>query len=88
MTLDDIKQVIREFRIGAQNAKEAGFDGLELHGGHGYLIDQFLRNGTNKRTDEYGGSIQNRCRLALEVIDQLIDVFGSKKVGIKISPLS
>ena len=57
MTIDDIKQVIKEFRAGAENAKKAGFDGLELHGSNGYLIDEFLRDGTNKRKDEYGGSI-------------------------------
>ena len=69
MTVEDIKQVLKEFRTGAENAKKAGFDGVELHGANGYLVDEFLRDGTNKRTDEYGGSIENRCRFPLECID-------------------
>ena len=87
MTLDDIKQVKEEFRQGAIRAKEAGFDGLELHGANGYLVDQFIRDGTNQRTDEYGGSIENRARFCLEVIDILIEVFGKGRVGIKLSPV-
>lgn len=86
MSTDDIKKVLKEFEDGAINAKKAGFDGLELHAANGYLIDQFLRDGCNKRTDEYGGSIENRCKFPLEVIDKLIGVFGAGKVGIKISP--
>lgn len=85
-TLEDIKKLIADFRKGAENAKAAGFDGLELHGANGYIIDQFLRDGSNKRTDEYGGSIENRARLLFEVLDQLIEVFGAGKVGIKLSP--
>jgi len=70
-----------------KNAKEAGFDGVELHGANGYLVDEFLRDGTNKREDNYGGSVENRCRFALEIIDKCIGVFGSGGcVGIKISP--
>jgi len=88
MTQDDIKQALEEFRQGAINAKEAGFDGIELHAAHGYLIDTFLCDSTNHRTDEYGGSIENRSRLCLEVIDILINVFGAKRVGIKLSPVS
>jgi N-ethylmaleimide reductase len=68
------------------NAKEAGFDGVELHGANGYLLDQFLRDGANHRTDAYGGSIQNRARLALETIDAVIGVWGPSRVGYKISP--
>jgi len=86
MTHEDIKEVIEQFRQGAINTKEAGFDGIELHGAHGYLVDQFLRDSANKRTDEYGGSIENRCRFCLEVIDALIEVFGAGRVGIKLSP--
>lgn len=86
MTKDDIKEVIEQFRQGAKNAKEAGFDGLELHGANGYLVDQFLKDGTNKRTDEYGGSIQNRIKFCLEALDALISVYGADKVGIKLSP--
>ncbi|EAR89565.1 FAD/FMN-binding family oxidoreductase (macronuclear) [Tetrahymena thermophila SB210] len=86
MTKEDIKKVVEEFRQGALNAKEAGFDGVQLHGANGYLVDQFLRDGTNKRTDEYGGSIANRTRFLLECLDALISVFGADKVGIKLSP--
>ena len=87
MTLEDIEQVKEEFRSGAIRAKEAGFDGIQLHGGNGYLIDEFIRDVTNQRTDEYGGSIENRMRFSLEVIDELITVFGKGRVGIKLSPV-
>jgi len=87
MTKEDIELVKGWFKTGAQNAKEAGFDGIELHGANGYLVDEFIRDGSNKRTDEYGGSIENRCRFCLEVIDILIEVFGAKRVGIKLSPV-
>jgi len=87
MTLEDIEKVKEEFRQGALRAKEAGFDGLELHGANGYLVDEFIRDGTNTRTDEYGGSIENRVRFCLEVIDVLISVFGKGRVGIKLSPV-
>jgi 2,4-dienoyl-CoA reductase-like NADH-dependent reductase (Old Yellow Enzyme family) len=86
LTKDDLKTLLRQFHQGALNAKEAGFDGIEIHGANGYLIDEFIRDATNKRTDEYGGSIENRCRFPLEVIDALIDVFGSSNVGIKLTP--
>ena len=86
MTKDEIKQVVNEFKAGAENAKKAGFDGIELHGANGYLVDQFLRDGSNHRTDEYGGSPENRCRFALEVMDALCEVFEKGKVGIRISP--
>ncbi|EAR89566.2 FAD/FMN-binding family oxidoreductase (macronuclear) [Tetrahymena thermophila SB210] len=86
MTKEDIKTVIEEFRQGAVNAKEAGFDGIQLHGANGYLVDQFLKDGTNHRTDEYGGSIENRARFLFEALDALISVFGADKVGIKLSP--
>ena len=85
MTKDDIKLVIDEFYQGALNAKEAGFDGIELHGANGYLVDQFLRDSSNIRKDEYGGSIENRCRFLLEVIEKFIEVFGAGKVGVKLS---
>lgn len=86
-TEEDILQFIKDFRKGAEHAKNAGFDGVELDAAHGFLIDQFLRESTNKRTDKWGGSIENRSRLALQVIDQLIEIFGENRIGIKISPL-
>jgi 2,4-dienoyl-CoA reductase-like NADH-dependent reductase (Old Yellow Enzyme family) len=68
------------------NALQAGFDGVEIHGANGYLLDQFLQDGTNKRTDQYGGSIENRARLALEVTDAVISVWGADRVGYHIAP--
>lgn len=84
---DEMPGIIELFRRGAENAREAGFDGVELHGAHGYLLDQFLRDGVNDRTDEYGGSLANRARLLFETIDAAIDVFGPGRVGVRISPL-
>jgi 2,4-dienoyl-CoA reductase-like NADH-dependent reductase (Old Yellow Enzyme family) len=83
---DEIPMIVEYFRHGAQNAFQAGFDGVEIHGANGYLLDQFLQDGTNKRTDQYGGSIENRARLALEVTDAVISVWGADKVGYHISP--
>lgn len=83
---EEIPMIVEYFRHGAQNALQAGFDGVELHGANGYLIDQFLQDGTNKRTDQYGGSIENRARLALEVTDALISVWGADRVGYHIAP--
>ncbi|CAD8069555.1 unnamed protein product [Paramecium sonneborni] len=87
MTIEEIQEVIQQFRQTAENCKEAGFDGVELHGAHGYIIDQFLRDSSNQRTDEYGGSVENRSKLCLQVIDEFINVFGKGRVGIKISPV-
>lgn len=87
MEEEDFKYVTEAFRKGAENAKKAGFDGLELHCANGYLMDQFLRDYPNQRKDNYGGSIENRCRFPLEIIDQLILVFGADRVGVKVSPL-
>ena len=86
LTLSEILDVVEQFRRAAMNAKAAGFDGVELHGANGYLLDQFLRDGANHRTDRYGGSIQNRARLPLEVTDAVIGVWGPSRVGYKISP--
>lgn len=83
---NEISEVIDTFYQGALNAKEAGFDGVELHGANGYLVDQFLKDSSNRRKDKYGGSIENKCRFALEVIDKLIEVFGAGRTGIKVSP--
>jgi N-ethylmaleimide reductase len=83
---NEIPAIIAQFRKGAENAKAAGFDGVELHGANGYLLDQFLRDGSNKRTDSYGGSLQNRMRLPLEVAEAAANVFGPGRVGYKLSP--
>ncbi|KRW62686.1 alkene reductase [Pseudomonas sp. TTU2014-080ASC] len=82
----EIAEVIEAFRQGAENALAAGFDGVELHAANGYLIDQFLQTSTNQRTDNYGGSLENRARLLLEITDALIDVWGAGKVGVHLSP--
>lgn len=86
LSLAEIPGIIEAYRRGAQNAKEAGFDGVEIHGANGYLLDQFLQDGSNKRTDEYGGPIQNRARLMLEVTDAVISVWGAGKVGMHLAP--
>ena len=83
---DEIPALIEEFRQGAKNAKAAGFDGVEVHGANGYLLDQFLEDGTNERKDEYGGSVENRTRLLLEVIGAVTEVWGSDRVGVRLSP--
>ncbi len=78
--------VVEAFRKGAANAKAAGFDGVEIHGANGYLLDQFLQDGSNKRTDRYGGSIENRARLMLEVTDAVVSVWGAGRVGMHLAP--
>jgi 2,4-dienoyl-CoA reductase-like NADH-dependent reductase (Old Yellow Enzyme family) len=83
---DEVKGVVEAFGRGAQNAKTAGFDGVELHGANGYLLDQFLQDGSNHRTDEYGGSVENRARLLLEATDAAISVFGAGRVGMHLAP--
>ncbi len=82
----EIAGVVEEFRQGAINAKEAGFDGVEVHGANGYLPDQFLQSGTNHRTDEYGGSLENRARFLLEIVDAATEVWGADRVGVHLSP--
>ena len=84
---DELPGIVATYRAAAENAKAAGFDGVELHAANGYLIDEFLRNGANKREDQYGGSPENRCRFPLAVLDALIDVWGRGRVGIRVSPL-
>ncbi|MFZ4540988.1 MAG: alkene reductase [Rickettsiales bacterium] len=86
LALSEIPGIIEEYRQGAENAKKAGFDGVEIHGANGYLLDQFLQDGSNMRTDVYGGSIENRARLMLEVTDAVISVWGASKVGMHLSP--
>lgn len=87
LTLTEIKQIIKDYGQAAKNAIEAGFDGVELHGANGYLPNQFLAESSNQRTDEYGGSIENRSRFVLEVMQELINAVGGDNVGVKISPL-
>lgn len=86
LALDEIKGVVDEFYQGAKNAKQAGFDGVEIHGANGYLLDQFLHSASNLRTDEYGGSVENRARLHLEVADAASAVFGADRVGMHLAP--
>lgn len=82
----EIPSYVALFRQAAENARAAGFDGVEVHGANGYLIDQFLRDGTNRRTDSYGGSIPNRARFLLEVLDAVAGVWGADRVGVRLSP--
>lgn len=86
LALDEIPGIIAAYRKGAENAKKAGFDGVEIHGANGYLLDQFLQDKTNHRNDEYGGTIENRARLMLEVTDAVIGVWGKERVGMHLAP--
>lgn len=83
---DEIPGIVEDYAQAARSAIEAGFDGVEIHGANGYLIDQFIQDSTNKRTDQYGGSVENRARFALEVTEAVTDAIGSGKVGIRLSP--
>lgn len=85
---DEIPGIIAQFQHAARNAQRAGFDGVEVHSANSYLLDQFLRDSTNQRTDAYGGSIQNRTRLILEVTQAVIDIWGGDRVGIRLSPVT
>lgn len=86
LTLEEVKHVVEEFHQGAKNAQAAGFDGVEIHGANGYLLDQFLHGGSNLRKDEYGGSVENRARLHLQVADAAAAVFGADRVGMHLAP--
>ena len=86
LDLKEIPEVVESFRKGAELAKEAGFDGVEIHGANGYLLDQFLQDGANKRTDAYGGPIENRARFMLEVTDAVLSVWGNDRVGMHLAP--
>lgn len=86
LTIPEIKAIIADYKKAAENAKAAGFDGVEVHSANGYLLDQFLQDGSNKRDDEYGGSIENRCRLLNEVVDAVVSVWGAGRVGVRFSP--
>jgi 2,4-dienoyl-CoA reductase-like NADH-dependent reductase (Old Yellow Enzyme family) len=86
LTIEEIKEVVSQYKLGAENAKKAGFDGVEIHGANGYLIDQFLQDSTNLRDDEYGGSVENRMRFMLEVTDAVVSVWGADRVGMHLAP--
>jgi 2,4-dienoyl-CoA reductase-like NADH-dependent reductase (Old Yellow Enzyme family) len=86
LELPEVKQVVESFRRAAQNAQDAGFDGVHLHSANGYLLDQFLQDGSNHRTDEYGGPLENRARLLLEVTEAAISVYGPGRVGVHLAP--
>lgn len=86
LALEEIPEIIAAYKQAAENALEAGFDGVEIHGANGYLLEQFLHDHSNKRTDIYGGSIENRARLLLEVTQAVIDVWGADRVGVRLSP--
>ena len=86
MEISDIHATIADFVQAAKNAREAGFDGVEIHSANGYLLDQFLRTGSNQRTDQYGGTIENRSRLLLEVVDAVVNEIGAGRVGVRLSP--
>ncbi|MFZ3231483.1 MAG: alkene reductase [Pseudobdellovibrio sp.] len=88
LRLDELPGVVEQYRHAALCAKKAGFDGVEIHSANGYLLQQFISDKTNLRTDQYGGSIENRCRLVLEVAKAVIDIWGSDRVGIRFSPVS
>ncbi|MCP5535972.1 MAG: alkene reductase [Akkermansiaceae bacterium] len=83
---DEIPSIVEAYRKGAENARRAGFDGVEIHGANGYLLDQFLQSSTNQRSDDYGGSLANRARLMLEVVDACVDVWGADRVGLHLAP--
>lgn len=86
LALEEIPGIIEAYRVGAENAKKAGFDGVEIHGANGYLLDQFLQDKTNHRADNYGGPVENRARLMLEVTDAVISVWGADRVGMHLAP--
>ena len=86
LTKDEIKEYIAAYVTAARNAIRAGFDGVEVHGANGYLPDQFIQDMTNKRTDEYGGSVENRARFVLEVIDAVVEAIGAERTSIRFSP--
>ncbi|KAH0449385.1 hypothetical protein IEQ34_020077 [Dendrobium chrysotoxum] len=88
LAAEEIPLIVNDFRLAARNAIEAGFDGVEIHGSHGFLIEQFMKDSANDRTDEYGGSIENRCRFALEIVEAIVNEIGAKQVGIRLSPFA
>ncbi len=87
LAVAEIEDLVEQYRVAARNADMEGFDGVEIHGANGYLLDQFTRDSTNSRDDAYGGSVENRCRFPLAVTDAVVDVWGAERVGYRISPL-
>jgi N-ethylmaleimide reductase len=88
LTIEELPKIVHDYVHATQCAIAAGFDGVEIHAANGYLLDQFLRNGSNHRTDAYGGSVENRARLLMEVTQAVVDVIGSDKVGVRLSPVN
>src|SRR5262249_36815497 len=88
LELNEIAQIVADYRKAAENAKQAGFDGIEIHAANGYLLQQFLEDKTNHRTDRYGGSIENRARLLFEVLDAVAEVWPIERIGVRLSPFS
>jgi N-ethylmaleimide reductase len=86
LEIDEIQNIIAQYKNAAQKAKQAGFDGVEIHAANGYLLDQFLRDGSNKRTDNYGGSVENRMRFLNQVIDTVLETWNSQNIGIRLTP--
>jgi N-ethylmaleimide reductase len=86
LDIQEIAGIVEDYRRAARNARNAGFDGVELHGANGYLIDQFLRDGSNRRTDRYGGTAQNRARFLIEVMEAIVGEWGAERVGVRLSP--
>lgn len=88
LTIEDIAGVVADYRTAAANARRAGFDGVEIHAANGYLLDQFQKDGANRRADAYGGPVENRARLTLEVVDAVLDVWDGSRVGVRLSPVT
>ncbi|KAK6945518.1 NADH:flavin oxidoreductase/NADH oxidase, N-terminal, partial [Dillenia turbinata] len=88
LRVDEIPSIVNDFRLAARNAIEAGFDGIEIHGANGYLLDQFMKDQVNDRTDEYGGSLENRCRIVLEIAEAAVNEIGADRVGVRLSPFA
>jgi N-ethylmaleimide reductase len=87
LQIEEMPYIVQQYARGSRNALEAGFDGVEVHGANGYLLDQFINSSTNRRTDAYGGAIENRMRLLIEVVEAVSDVWGQDRVGVRLSPL-
>lgn len=86
LTIEEVKEYVAMFSTAAKDAIRAGFDGVEVHGAYGHLVDQFIQDITNQRTDDYGGSVENRARFALEVVDGIVEAIGAERTAIRLSP--